>query len=65
LKIVVDTNVLVSALLRPGSLPGRVLDLVLARRVGLALDHRIFTEYDAVLSRPEFGLPPDSSAISW
>ncbi len=54
-----DTNVLVSAHLRTGSLPGRVLDLVLARRVTLALDHRIFTEYHAVLSRQEFLFPPD------
>lgn len=54
MKIVLDTNVLVSALLRPQSLPGRVLDLVLARQVALALDVRIFTEYQDVLLRPEF-----------
>jgi len=57
LKIVLDTNVLVSALLRPDSLPARVLDLVLSRQVTLALDHRIFNEYQDVLFRPEFALP--------
>jgi putative PIN family toxin of toxin-antitoxin system len=60
LRIVLDTNVLVSALLRPQSLPGRVLDRVLARQVTLALDRRIFNEYQDVLFRPEFALPPDA-----
>jgi putative PIN family toxin of toxin-antitoxin system len=58
LKIVVDTNVLVSALLRPGSLPSRVIDLVFARQVTLVIDQRIFGEYQEVLSRPEFAFPP-------
>ncbi len=54
-----DVNVLVSALLRPLGSPSHVLDLVLARQVALALDHRIFAEYQEVLLRPEFGFPPD------
>ena len=57
MKIVLDTNVLVSALLRPGSLPSRVVDLVLARQVTLAFDLRIFGEYQEVLLRPEFAFP--------
>jgi putative PIN family toxin of toxin-antitoxin system len=59
LKIVLDTNVMVSALLRPDSIPGRIVDLVLAEQVMLALDHRIFAEYQAVLFRPEFPFSPD------
>ncbi len=57
MTIVVDTNVLVSALLRPAGPPGRVLDLVLARQLRLALDERIFAEYAEVLRRPEFRFP--------
>ncbi|MGE0683662.1 MAG: putative toxin-antitoxin system toxin component, PIN family [Candidatus Binatia bacterium] len=57
MKIVLDTNILVSALLRPGSLPSRVVDLVLARQVTLAFDLRIFGEYQEVLLRPEFAFP--------
>jgi putative PIN family toxin of toxin-antitoxin system len=57
LKIVLDTNVLVSALLKPNSVPGRILDLVVARQVVVAMDHRIFVEYRDVLYRPEFELP--------
>ena len=56
MKIVLDTNVLVSALLKPDSVPGRILDLVVARQVVVAMDHRIFVEYRDVLYRPEFDL---------
>ncbi len=59
MKIVLDTNVLVSALIRPDSIPSRVLDLILTRQVTLVLDHRIFNEYQDVLHRPEFNLLHD------
>lgn len=55
----VDTNVLVSALLRPESIPARILDLVLSRQVTLVLDHRVYNEYQEVLLRPEFSFPPE------
>ncbi len=55
--IVADTNVLVSALLRPDGPPGRLVDLVLARQATLAIDERIFAEYAELLGRPEFGFP--------
>ena len=57
MKIVVDTNVLVSALLRPSGPRGRILDAVLSRQVQLALDDRIFVEYSEVLQLTEFGFP--------
>ncbi|NJL19210.1 MAG: PIN domain-containing protein [Bdellovibrionaceae bacterium] len=52
-----DTNVLVSGLLNPFGNPGRIVDLVLARRLGLAYDDRLLMEYEAVLRRPRLGLP--------
>ena len=59
MSVVVDTNVLVSGLLRTGSPPAVVLDLILSRRVRLAFDERIFAEYAEVLTRPEFEFPPE------
>ena len=53
--IVLDTNVLVSALLTPHGPPGRVLDLVLTGELTVAFDDRILDEYHAVLRRPKFG----------
>jgi putative PIN family toxin of toxin-antitoxin system len=54
-RIVPDTNVLVSAMLRQGSVPDHVVGLVLAGRCELVVDSRIVSEYRAVLARPEFG----------
>jgi len=56
-RIVLDTNVLVSALLRQGSVPDQVVGLVLAGRCHLIVDSRLVAEYRAVLMRPEFGFP--------
>ena len=53
--VVLDTNVVVSALLTPHGPPGRVLDLVFAGALTVACDDRILDEYAAVLRRPKFG----------
>lgn len=52
--IVLDTNVLVSGLIAPGNPPGRVIDMLRAGEVTLAIDDRIFAEYSEVLSREFF-----------
>lgn len=54
--IVLDTNVLVSALLKPNSNPAKILDAILLGRVLLAVDYRIMDEYTRVLHRPKFHL---------
>ena len=59
MRIVLDTNVLVSALLVQGSVPDQVLGTVLAGRSRLVVDGRIMREYRAVLARAEFGFAPD------
>jgi putative PIN family toxin of toxin-antitoxin system len=55
LRIVLDTNVLVSGLLNPDGSPGRIVDLFLAGEINLVLDDRILAEYREVLHRPKFG----------
>ena len=57
MKIVLDTNVLVSALLNPSGPPASVLSLALSRSVTLLLDNRILFEYEDVLRRDRFGFP--------
>lgn len=54
LKVVLDTNVLVSALLKPDSTPELVVSLILGKRVRLCLSHSIFDEYQEVLGRKKF-----------
>jgi putative PIN family toxin of toxin-antitoxin system len=62
LRIVLDTNVLVSGLLSPFGPPGEIVRMVSSGVVVLCLDARIFAEYDEVLSRPRFGFDTDSVA---
>lgn len=54
MRIVLDTNVLVSAMLTGGGTPDQVLHLVLQGAVTLLADSRIFAEYDEVTARPAF-----------
>jgi putative PIN family toxin of toxin-antitoxin system len=54
-RVVLDTNVLVSGLLNPHGSPGRVVDLFLAGEITLLVDDRILAEYRAVPPRPKFG----------
>ena len=62
MRIVLDTNVLVSGLLSPYGPPGEIVRLVLTGEVSLCLDARIAAEYREVLLRPRFGFDPDSIA---
>ena len=55
--IVLDTNVIVSGLLKPTGPPARLVDLVLSNAVQVAFDDRIISEYEEVLTRPPFGFP--------
>ncbi len=62
MRVVLDTNVLVSGLLNPDGSPGRVLDLFLAGGITLLVDDRILGEYRAVLPRPKFGFDTNDVA---
>jgi len=54
LRIVLDTNVLVSAILSPNGPPAAVLRALLTERVRLCFDERIVSEYRDVLTRSKF-----------
>ena len=53
---VIDTNVLVSAMLKWQSVPGSIMEFVLDGWIVPILNDAIVTEYKAVLARPKFGL---------
>jgi putative PIN family toxin of toxin-antitoxin system len=55
MRVVIDTNVLVSGIINPHGAPGRVLESVLAKAVLVLHDDRILDEYQQVLRRPPFG----------
>lgn len=56
--VVVDTNVLVSALLKPDSVPARALDAMPEAGARWLYDARIEGEYREVLARPKFAAIP-------
>jgi len=62
-KVVYDTNVVVSAALKPGSLPAALVALAMARKVRLVLSRALLDEYTDVLTRPKFALDPAAVAV--
>lgn len=55
MRAVVDTNVLVSALLKPESVPSQLIERALKGGLIVVYDHRVLKEYVDVLRRPKFG----------
>ena len=58
MRIVLDTNVVVSAMLNPNGPPAAILRGVLDGQLRLLVDNRIVFEYSDVLNRPKFRLEP-------
>ncbi|MCU0572454.1 MAG: putative toxin-antitoxin system toxin component, PIN family [Syntrophobacteraceae bacterium] len=54
IKVVLDTNVLVSALLKSDSIPDLLVSLILEKRALLCLTDSIVLEYEEVLAREKF-----------
>ena len=57
--VVIDTNVLVSAVLKSHSVPGSIVELAFDGPIIPILNEVIEKEYREVLSRPKFHLPED------
>jgi len=55
MRVVIDTNVLVSGIINPYGPPGRIVDAVLSETIVALHDDRILSEYREVLLRPVFG----------
>lgn len=51
---ILDTNVLVSAMLKTGSVPGQVVAETLNGDIIPVLNNEIISEYEDVLNRPKF-----------
>ncbi len=57
MRAVVDTNVLVSALVNPGGTPGRLVDEIRTLALTPVVNAAILAEYSEVLRRPRFNFP--------
>jgi len=63
-RVVLDTNVVVSAHLKEDGLERFVLDLALNRKLQLFLSAEILEEYRNVLAREKFKIQPEKMAAS-
>lgn len=63
MRVVVDTNVLVSGLLVPPSPPGQTVRLAVSGEISLPYDARILEEYREVLARPRLRIDAADAAI--
>jgi putative PIN family toxin of toxin-antitoxin system len=61
MRIVLDTNVLVSGLHNPGGTPGRIVELILDGKIKVLYDDRILNEYLDVLPRPSLAIQPEQA----
>jgi uncharacterized protein len=59
--IVLDTNVLVSSMLKHNSKPALIMNAILEGKIQIAIDKRIFNEYTDVLHRPKLNIPADKA----
>jgi uncharacterized protein len=59
MKIVLDTNVLVSGLLTPFGPSGEIIRMLFSGELILHIDARILSEYQEVLNRPKFKFNKD------
>ncbi len=64
IRVVIDTNVVISATLRSGGLPEAVFNLAVGRRVQLYVSEAILGEYQDVLLRPRLDIHPDKVTIA-
>jgi len=54
MKVIIDTNVIVSGLLSPFSSPGEIVRMIASGDLQLCYDARILSEYQDVLARKKF-----------
>lgn len=54
IRVVLDTNIIVSALIQPLGPPAQILRLALGGSVELCVSGSVFAEYEEVIRRPRF-----------
>jgi putative PIN family toxin of toxin-antitoxin system len=63
MKVVIDTNIIVSGLITPFGHSAEILRLLAAGKILICLDARILVEYFEVLKRPKFNFNKDDISI--
>jgi putative PIN family toxin of toxin-antitoxin system len=64
IRVVLDTNIVVSALLQPLGPPAQLFELALGGVMQLCVSGNIYAEYEEVISRPRFQRSPEIIAAT-
>ena len=64
IRVVLDTNIVVSANLRAGGLPEAVFNLAVDGVIQLCVSEPVLAEYEEVLSRARLAIPPEKVATA-
>jgi putative PIN family toxin of toxin-antitoxin system len=64
IRVVLDTNVVVSAMLRSGGLPETIFNLAINGEVQLYVSEPILAEYEDVLRRPRLAIDPEKVTVA-
>jgi putative PIN family toxin of toxin-antitoxin system len=62
-RLVLDTNVVISAFINPAGTPARIVSMVLNRRAELCYNSLILGEYEGVALRPKFAEKINAGAV--
>jgi putative PIN family toxin of toxin-antitoxin system len=62
-RLVIDTNVVVSAFINPHGKPSQIMKMILSRKAELCYNTAILCEYESVMYRPKFSGKIDSGNV--
>jgi putative PIN family toxin of toxin-antitoxin system len=62
IRVVLDTNIVISAMLRSGGLPEAIFNLGVNKAVQLCVSEPVLAEYHEVLHRPRLAINPEKAA---
>jgi putative PIN family toxin of toxin-antitoxin system len=62
IRVILDTNIIVSALLQPLGPSAQLLMRVMGGSIQLCITGNVYAEYDEVISRPRFRRDPETIA---
>ena len=63
MRLVLDTNVIISAFINPAGTPSQILKLIISRKAELCFNAAILSEYEGVALRPKFSGKIDPAKI--
>ena len=63
MRLVLDTNVVISAFINPSGKPSQIVNLILSRNAELCYNSNILNEYEGVMLRPKFSNKIDSGHV--